>query len=304
MISLLAITVSMSVVPTLIARSSLQAATFNGDSLNYFPLDIGNTWTYGFALDTTARSEATIFDTTRISGKLYHLYEGSALGMIGMVSLSVDTLCLDSVGRIWRYEGGQGYMLFDFSVDSGGTYPSYTTWPGPTTVNVKKNIEASVPAGRFSKCVDLFFRRSFGDEQVGYVFAPGVGIVQWYGPFIGTYVLIGAIINGKVISSVTQFSTKVPSGFSLEQNYPNPYNPTTTLKYSLPASSRIKLNIYNLLGQLVQTIVDGMESAGYKSVEWNANNLASGIYFYRLSATSTSDPSKSFTQVKKMLLIK
>jgi len=96
----------------------------------------------------------------------------------------------------------------------------------------------------------------------------------------------------------------LPTKFALEQNYPNPFNPTTTLRYQLPTESRVRLNIYNVLGQVAQTLVDGVESAGHKSVEWNANNLASGLYFYRLSATSTSDPTKSFTQVKKMLLLK
>jgi len=96
----------------------------------------------------------------------------------------------------------------------------------------------------------------------------------------------------------------VPKEYKLEQNYPNPFNPTTTFRYDLPQQSSVTLKIYNVLGQVVQSLVDGMESAGYKSVEWNANSLASGIYFYRLAATSTSDPAKSFTQVKKMLLLK
>lgn len=102
----------------------------------------------------------------------------------------------------------------------------------------------------------------------------------------------------------TSAQNALPKEYALEQNYPNPFNPTTTLKYQLPVDSRVKLNIYNLLGQVVQTLLDGMESAGYKSVEWKANSLASGIYFYRLEATSVSNPAKGFTQVKKMLLLK
>ena len=66
------------------------------------------------------------------------------------------------------------------------------------------------------------------------------------------------------------------------------------------------LKIYNVLGQLVGTLVDGVEQAGYKHVEWNVpqGGIASGVYFYRLEATSMSDPTKGFTQVKKMLLVK
>jgi glucose/arabinose dehydrogenase len=96
----------------------------------------------------------------------------------------------------------------------------------------------------------------------------------------------------------------VPKGYSLENAYPNPFNPTTTLKYALSGESRVKLVIYNVLGQVVDVLMDAVEAAGYKSVEWNANNVASGIYFYRLDATSILDPGKSFTQIKKMLLLK
>jgi len=96
----------------------------------------------------------------------------------------------------------------------------------------------------------------------------------------------------------------IPHKFALEQNYPNPFNPTTTFKYQLPTDSRVTLKIYNVLGQVVSTITDEVQSAGYKSQNWNANSVASGMYFYRLDAFSVSEPSKSFTQVKKMLLLK
>jgi hypothetical protein len=96
----------------------------------------------------------------------------------------------------------------------------------------------------------------------------------------------------------------VPEEFALSQNYPNPFNPSTTVNYQLPKQSHVTLKVYNVLGQVVQTLVDGMQNAGYKSIKWNASAVASGMYFYRLEATSTSDPTKSFTQVKKMLMIK
>jgi hypothetical protein len=64
------------------------------------------------------------------------------------------------------------------------------------------------------------------------------------------------------------------------------------------------LKVYNVLGQLVATLVDGVEQAGYKSVEWNASDITSGVYFYRLEATSAVDPGKFYTQVRKMLLLR
>ncbi|MDI6765617.1 MAG: beta-propeller fold lactonase family protein [Bacteroidota bacterium] len=98
----------------------------------------------------------------------------------------------------------------------------------------------------------------------------------------------------------------LPKEYALEQNYPNPFNPTTILKYQLPVESKVRLRIYNIFGQEVITIVDAIQDAGFKQIEWNVgrSGVASGVYFYRLEATSVSDPSKSCTQVRKMILIK
>ena len=102
--------------------------------------------------------------------------------------------------------------------------------------------------------------------------------------------------------------TDVPQEFSLEQNYPNPFNPSTVIRYNLPVrqvadfSYKVSLRIYNLLGQVVATLVDNVELAGYNSVEWNGNNVASGMYFYRIEATSGGG--EKFSAVKKMVLVK
>ncbi len=96
----------------------------------------------------------------------------------------------------------------------------------------------------------------------------------------------------------------LPSTFALFPNFPNPFNPSTTIKYELPTSSHVTLKFYNLLGQVVQTLTEGLQQAGHKQVEWNASKLPSGIYFYRLDAISIADPSKSFTSVKKCVLVK
>ena len=95
-----------------------------------------------------------------------------------------------------------------------------------------------------------------------------------------------------------------PAEFSLNQNYPNPFNPATTLQYTLPVDSKVKLTIYNMLGESVATLVNETETAGFKSVRWDASDLSSGIYFYTLEASSVTDPGKNFTQMRKLLLIK
>jgi hypothetical protein len=98
--------------------------------------------------------------------------------------------------------------------------------------------------------------------------------------------------------------TIIPTIFGLEQAYPNPFNPTTTVQYELPVKSTIILKVYNVLGQVVQILRSDIEDAGYKNIEWNASNFVSGVYFYRLEAISCSDPTTTFTQTRKMVLLK
>ncbi|HLX12418.1 MAG TPA: PQQ-dependent sugar dehydrogenase [Bacteroidota bacterium] len=96
----------------------------------------------------------------------------------------------------------------------------------------------------------------------------------------------------------------VPQSYALDQNYPNPFNPTTTFRYALPKDSYVRLRVYNVLGELVGTLADGNQTAGYKQVSWNGSTVASGVYFYRLDAVSNSDGYVVFTRIRKMAMIK
>jgi hypothetical protein len=91
--------------------------------------------------------------------------------------------------------------------------------------------------------------------------------------------------------------SSIPSDFALLSNYPNPFNAQTVIQYQLPVSSDVRLEVYNLLGNKVATLVDGEQQAGYRSVTWDASEVSSGIYFYKLSAGD-------FTETKRMMLVK
>ncbi len=101
-----------------------------------------------------------------------------------------------------------------------------------------------------------------------------------------------------VLTSVPSAQSSIPSGFSLLQNFPNPFNPSTMIQFSLTAPTRVTLKVFNLLGQEVTTLLDESRSAGTYRVTFNAGTLASGVYFYRLSTAN----GQSATQ--RMLLLK
>jgi hypothetical protein len=102
---------------------------------------------------------------------------------------------------------------------------------------------------------------------------------------------------------VNDMNNIVPKEITLLQNYPNPFNPSTTIQYGLPARSSVRLVIYNILGQAVKELINTEQQAGIQSVVWNAN-VSSGLYFYRLEATSIDNSNKRFVETKKMLLLK
>jgi hypothetical protein len=89
----------------------------------------------------------------------------------------------------------------------------------------------------------------------------------------------------------------IPNTFKLSQNYPNPFNPTTKIEYALPKNGLVSLKIYDVLGREVRNLVNETKVAGYYSVDFNASDLSSGVYFYKLEANGFSD-------IKKMMLIK
>jgi hypothetical protein len=104
-------------------------------------------------------------------------------------------------------------------------------------------------------------------------------------------------------SSVENENEIIPSAFTLSQNYPNPFNPSTVIKYGVPVESKVKIVVYNTIGQVVAQLADISQSAGYYELKWNASDLSSGIYFYSIEA-SPVDGSQSFKEVRKMLLLK
>ena len=94
-----------------------------------------------------------------------------------------------------------------------------------------------------------------------------------------------------------------PKEYSLLQNFPNPFNPTTTIRYDLPFDSKVSLKIYDTLGKKIITLVEKEQSAGYKEIKFNGSSFASGVYIYRLIANNPAND-QNFVSIKKMMMIK
>jgi hypothetical protein len=104
--------------------------------------------------------------------------------------------------------------------------------------------------------------------------------------------------------SVPTAGAHIPVEFALRGNFPNPFNPSTLIEYALPAESRVKLTVFDLLGREVAVIADGVEGAGHRRAEWHAGQAAGGVYVYRLEATAVGRPGVRFTATGKMVLIR
>ena len=105
------------------------------------------------------------------------------------------------------------------------------------------------------------------------------------------------VINNSAINKLIVSSDFIPETYSLEQNYPNPFNPTTKLIYSITRSCLVTLKVFDVLGTEIETLVNEEKPVGTYKLNWNAADLPSGVYFYRLQAGD-------FLQTRKMILLK
>ena len=126
------------------------------------------------------------------------------------------------------------------------------------------------------------------------------GVTYWYKledvAFDGTRTQHGPISVMPQTAEAAQVQA-LPTEFGLAQNVPNPFNPTTEIRYQVPAASHVELAVYDALGRKVQVLVDGLVQGGYRTVVWDAKEAASGVYLVRMEAGD-------FVEVRKMVLIR
>jgi len=186
----------------------------------------------------------------------------------------------------WQYTG------------SGGSDWSWSPLSGMVKSNSSSRTELSIPLNYLTQIpssnkLRLMIQDNFSTQPYSLVdIAPDDFANQFFEYHI------------QILSDIAwQDHNNFQQSFSLSQNYPNPFNPSTKISFSLPSASKIKLQVFNALGELVTTLVNDTKNAGIHTVNWNASNLASGVYIYRIQAESVAD-AKEFNMVKKMILMK
>lgn len=188
-----------------------------------------------------------------------------------------------------------------FDVVDAKQMPDTNIWTGKNFVFTYKAID---PQG---DAVSYFLNQPAPSNAI---IVPSTGVFGWRpaNEQAGKHYIVvsasdGVLTTNSRIATVTvMYDTKVeengvPTAFELFQNYPNPFNPTTNIKYALPKESRVRIAVFNILGQEVATLVNSVMPAGYHSVDFKANSIPSGMYIYKIET-------ESFSQVKKMLLMK
>ncbi|MFN3639254.1 MAG: T9SS type A sorting domain-containing protein, partial [Chloroherpetonaceae bacterium] len=193
--------------------------------------------------------------------------------------------CVFTVARPDTSAQGFNYYTVAYTKSTDGG----STWTAPTLLETNNQLDFRYPSiAEFNpndNFVDIVYQQDL---------LPGSSAFQDNAPITRAQLLHRRL---STLSTRDNRGVDVAKAYRLEQNYPNPFNPTTNISYVLPKAENVSLKVYDVLGREVATLVNEVKAAGAYTVPFNASNLASGVYFYKLQAGS-------FVQTKKMMLVK
>ena len=273
------------------------------DSLaQYHPLSKGNIWIYQ-AFGPPNRTwyvHREIVGDSIIGGKRYRIItESNSLDLsVGSSFARFDT----STGCYFTRT-----ISADILEDSTFTFTPNSSFGGSYDCKVFKRLDTGLVLKTLTTTRQIGEGKLVKEDEFSWSYSYGIGLIFQTDVSlttlmpISTMQLVYAKIDGKeygsIPVSVNIRGKRVPETFALSQNYPNPFNPATTISFDLPSRSLVSLTIFNLLGKEVLSVVSGELEAGSYTRQWNAKDVPSGLYFYRLQAGN-------FIQTKKLILLK
>ena len=229
------------------------------------------------------------------------------------------TINLDMTGAINRYNGLPIPLSEIEFIGLKSTVPTFGNmlegcWCSGDTLNGNMVLLTKISESnwRFERLVPMGINQGYYDYKFAVMYSGADtingGIEPLNNEFADTLVHNVLLVDGPPIVinnlfgdpnpvGVERIENLLPSEYHLEQNYPNPFNPTTKIRYSIPEYSFVTLKVFNLLGEEIETLVNGEQSAGAYEATFDATNLSSGIYFYSLQT-------KDYSSTKKMILIR
>ena len=271
--------------------------TFTQD---YFPLQVGNSWTYTHFNDDRIILEASVIDSVKIGTRTYYVFCETPG--------NTEYIRVDSLGRVFQYHNNIEYLWLDFTFSHEATYKYDYPLPDPFDnywVHVYRDITVDTELGRFEHCVRfLFDDPCCVDEEILLTYAPGIGLLEKTVGIGVNYFIYSAVLNDRTLSLKNE-SHKNLTSIHLQQNYPNPFNSGTVIRYSIPQTgffSKLHILIYDVTGRIVKTFVNDQPQPGTYEIQWDGTDadglsVPSGLYFFTLKTNN-------FLDSGKMLLIR
>lgn len=274
---------------------------------NYFPLEIGNYWQFKVTHYSTPQDSQVIgYDymqvlcDTLLENHLQPVKKVKSIPIAPWYSDSLQYLQYDSrTNSIIEYSvwADSGAVLFNFNAlpyDSWYSLHTQMSYYGFDTINIFNSALLVKPF--FGGLIPSFvyqLAENFGPVKI--VNDQSYVITSVFN-FDLVYAKINGIEYGQLVS-VKDKELKSLAEFTLSQNYPNPFNPSTKIKYSIPKTSFVALNVFDILGREVATIVNEEKTIGNYEVEFDGKNLPSGVYFYKFKVGD-------FIEIRKMVLLR
>ncbi len=261
----------------------------------FFPLQVGNEWTYLYRYGGPTTEYHSVITKDSVFNNNHYYY------ITFLPKVQGGWIRYDAVrGNLLKYDASNSCdnYIHEIIIDSlSASSPSTGTCPYMRTCfnDSSQTTLFNMPV------IEKSFVYDFNEfEYMNYAKDFGISLYQRqdFSGFYESYSLIACRINGVVFTGIRNLGTAViPQTFSLEQNFPNPFNPSTMIRFSQPVYSYTKLTIVNSLGQSVKTVFNEYLSPGSYEYEFNGSALSSGIYFYVIE-------SGNFIDSKKMVILK